>query len=138
MTMALEGSEGSASRPGHSLPPGKTQYPLYRRLGVPQGRSGQVRKISLPTGNQSPDRPARSSVAIPTELPSPQKRFIKCIKCVCLWALACSSEMYFHSLIYVITSFQTTGIRISLQLVIFTVLNEKNSCLSLDFMLHFT
>jgi hypothetical protein len=26
-----------------ALPPGKTQYPLYRRLGVPQGRSGRVR-----------------------------------------------------------------------------------------------
>jgi len=48
--MALEGDEGSASRPGCSLPPGKTQYPLYRRLGGPQGRSGQVRKISPPPG----------------------------------------------------------------------------------------
>ena len=42
--------EGSASRPGRSLPPGKTRYPLYRRLGWPQGRSGQVRKISPPPG----------------------------------------------------------------------------------------
>jgi len=48
MTMVLGGSEGSASRPGHSLPPGKTWYPLYRRLGGPQGRSGQVQKISPP------------------------------------------------------------------------------------------
>ena len=38
--------EGSASRPGRSLPPGKTRYPLYRRLGGPHGRSGQVRNIS--------------------------------------------------------------------------------------------
>ena len=38
--------EGSASRPGRTLPPGKTPYPLYRRLGGPQSRSGQVRKIS--------------------------------------------------------------------------------------------
>ena len=38
--------EGSASRPGRSLTPEKTRYPLYRRLGGPQGRSGQVRKIS--------------------------------------------------------------------------------------------
>src|SRR5215475_8325866 len=50
MTTALEGGEGSASGPGRSLPPGKTQYPLYRRLGGPKGRSGQVRKISLPLG----------------------------------------------------------------------------------------
>jgi hypothetical protein len=34
----------------HSLPPGKTQYPLYRRLGGPQDRYGQVRKISPPPG----------------------------------------------------------------------------------------
>jgi hypothetical protein len=46
MTTALEGGEGSASRPGRSLPPGKTRYPLYRRLGGPHSRSGQVRKIS--------------------------------------------------------------------------------------------
>ena len=50
MTTALEGAEGSASRPGRSLPPGKTRYPLYRRLGGPQGRSGQERKISPPPG----------------------------------------------------------------------------------------
>ena len=42
--------EGSASRSDRSLPPGKTRYPLYRRLGGPQGRSGQVRKISPQTG----------------------------------------------------------------------------------------
>ena len=40
--------EGAASRPDCSLPPGKTQYPLYRRLGGTQVRSGQVRKISPP------------------------------------------------------------------------------------------
>jgi hypothetical protein len=33
-----------------ALFPGKTRYPLYRTLGVPQGQSGQVRKISLPPG----------------------------------------------------------------------------------------
>jgi hypothetical protein len=49
-TSALERREGLASRPGRSLPPGKTRYPLYRRLDGPQGRSGQVRKISPPTG----------------------------------------------------------------------------------------
>ena len=50
MTTALEGGEGSASRPGRSLLPGKTRYPLYMRLDGPQGRSGQVRKISPPPG----------------------------------------------------------------------------------------
>ena len=33
-----------------ALPPGKTRYPLYRRLSGPQGRSGRVRKISPPPG----------------------------------------------------------------------------------------
>ena len=31
-----------------ALPPGMSRYPLYRRLGGPQGRYGQVRKISPP------------------------------------------------------------------------------------------
>ena len=43
-----------------ALPPGKTRYPLYRRLGGPQGRSGQVQRISLPTGIRFPHRPVRS------------------------------------------------------------------------------
>ena len=42
--------EVSASRPGRSLPPWKTRYPLYRKLGGPEDRSGQVRKISPPPG----------------------------------------------------------------------------------------
>jgi hypothetical protein len=39
-----------SSMPRPPLPLGKTRYPLYRRLGGPQGRSGQVRKISSPPG----------------------------------------------------------------------------------------
>ena len=37
-----------------------TRYPLYRRLSGPQGRSGQVRKISPPTVVWIPDSAARS------------------------------------------------------------------------------
>jgi hypothetical protein len=33
-----------------ALPLGKTQYPLYRKLGGLQGKSGCVRKISLLMG----------------------------------------------------------------------------------------
>jgi len=33
-----------------ALPLGKTRYPLYGRLGRPQGRSGRMRKISPPPG----------------------------------------------------------------------------------------
>jgi len=40
----------SKPRPGRSLPPGKTRYPLYRRMCGPQGRFGQVLKISPPPG----------------------------------------------------------------------------------------
>jgi hypothetical protein len=33
-----------------ALPPGKTRYTLYSRLGGPQRRSWRVRKISHPSG----------------------------------------------------------------------------------------
>ena len=44
--------EWSAARPGRTLPPGKTQYPFYRRLGGPQGRSGRAENL-VPTGIRS-------------------------------------------------------------------------------------
>jgi len=52
MTAALEGSEWSAAHPGHTLPLAKTRYPFYRRLGGPQGRSGQAGNL-VATGIQS-------------------------------------------------------------------------------------
>jgi len=52
MTAALEGGELSALRPGRTLPPGKTRYPLYSRLGGPQGRSGGAKNLVL-TGIRS-------------------------------------------------------------------------------------
>jgi len=52
MTAALEGGEWSAARPGHTLPPGMTRYPFYRRLGEPQRRSGRADNL-VTTGNQS-------------------------------------------------------------------------------------
>jgi hypothetical protein len=42
------GGVDSQSHALAALPPGKTRYPLYRRLSGPQGRSGRVRKISPP------------------------------------------------------------------------------------------
>ena len=59
MTAALDGGEWSAARHGHILPPGKTRYPFYRRLGGPQGRFGRAENL-VPTGIRSPDRPSRS------------------------------------------------------------------------------
>jgi len=64
--------EGSSSRPGRSLPLGKTRYPLYRRLRGAHGRSGQVRKISPPTGIRSPVRPARSQSLYRLSNPGPR------------------------------------------------------------------
>ena len=52
MTAALESSEWSAARPGHTLPPGKTRYPFYRTLVGPQGRSGRAENL-VPTGIRS-------------------------------------------------------------------------------------
>jgi len=52
MTAALEGGEWSAVRPDRTLPPGKTRYPLYRRLGGHQGRSGRAENL-VPTGIRS-------------------------------------------------------------------------------------
>ena len=49
MTTALKGDEWSAARPGRTLPPGKTRYLLFRRLGGPQGRSGRA-EIPAPPG----------------------------------------------------------------------------------------
>jgi len=48
MTAALEGGEWSAARSGRTLPPGKTRYPFYSRLGGPQGRSGRAENL-VPT-----------------------------------------------------------------------------------------
>ena len=52
MTAALEGGEWSAARPGRTLPPGKTRYPFYRKLGGPQSRSGRAENL-VPTGIRS-------------------------------------------------------------------------------------
>jgi hypothetical protein len=49
-----------------ALPPRKIRYPLYRRLSGPQVRSGRV-----PTGIQSPDRPARSESLHRLRYPAP-------------------------------------------------------------------
>jgi hypothetical protein len=60
LTSALDGV-GDRRHVPTALPPEKSVglYPLNRRLGGPQDRSGRVRKISPPTGNRSPERSAR-------------------------------------------------------------------------------
>ena len=49
LTLALDGLGVQRHAPA-VLPPGKTRYPLYRRLGGTQEWSGKVRKISTPPG----------------------------------------------------------------------------------------
>jgi hypothetical protein len=71
LTSSLDGVGGQRHAP-YALPPGKIPgTPLYRRLGGPQGRSGQVRNISPPTGIRSPDRPARSESLYRLSYPGP-------------------------------------------------------------------
>ena len=41
LTSVLDGMGGQRHAPT-DLPPGETRYPLYRRLGGPQSRSGRV------------------------------------------------------------------------------------------------
>ena len=52
MTAALGGGEWSTPRPGRTLPPGKTPYRFYRRLGGHQDRSGRAENLVL-TGIRS-------------------------------------------------------------------------------------
>jgi hypothetical protein len=49
LTLALDGVGGQRHVPT-VLPPGKTRYPLYRRLGGPHSWSGQVQKTSPTPG----------------------------------------------------------------------------------------
>ena len=69
MTNALEGGEGSASRPGRSLPPGKDPVPIVQEAGWAPRPAWTGAENFAPTGIRSPDRPARSTVTMPTELP---------------------------------------------------------------------
>jgi hypothetical protein len=49
LTSALDGVGGQRHAPA-AIPPGITRYRLYKRLCRPQGRSGQVRKVSPLSG----------------------------------------------------------------------------------------
>jgi len=66
MIAALEGGERSAARPGPTLPP----VPILQEAGWAPGPVWMGGK-SRPHRDSIPDRPARSSVTIPTELPGP-------------------------------------------------------------------
>jgi len=60
LTSSLNWVGGQRHAPA-ALPPGKTRYPLYRRLGGPQDRSGRVRRISPQPGfDPQTDQPVAS------------------------------------------------------------------------------
>ena len=59
MTTALEGGEGSASRPGRSTP-WKDPVPIVQEAVWVPGPVWTGAENLAPTGIQSPDRPARS------------------------------------------------------------------------------
>ena len=60
MTTALEGGEGSASRPGRSLLPGKDPLPIVQEAGWAPGPVWTGAENLDPTGIRSPDCPACS------------------------------------------------------------------------------
>jgi len=60
LTTALEGGEGSASRPGRSLPPEKDPVPIVQEAGWAPGPVWTGAENLAPTGIRFPDRPARS------------------------------------------------------------------------------
>jgi len=89
MTAALEGGEWSAARPGRTLPPGKTRYPFYRRLGGPPGPVWTGGK-SRPHRDSVPDRPVRSQSLYRLSYPAHIYIYVCVCVCVCVWR-ACSS-----------------------------------------------
>jgi hypothetical protein len=58
------------------LPPGKTRYPLYRRLGGAPGPVWMGAENLAPTVIRSPDRPARSKSLYRLSYPSPQSNSV--------------------------------------------------------------
>ena len=74
--------------------PGKTRYPLYRRLGGPQDGSGRVRKITPPTGFDPRTVQLVASRYTDWAIPAHMKVRVKLILCQswrCVWEWRFSS-----------------------------------------------
>jgi hypothetical protein len=82
-----------------ALPPEKTRYPLHRRLGGLQGRSGRVRKTSPPPGfdprSVQPVASRYTDWAITANTKAQLKKLNKYM-CVCV----CVCEYYSREQIY--------------------------------------
>ena len=59
-----------------ALPPGKTRYALYMRLGGPQGRSERVQKISPPSGFDPPTVQPVASLYTDWAIPALEKNVV--------------------------------------------------------------
>jgi len=78
LTSALDGVGGQRHAPA-GLPSGKTQYTLYTRLSIPQGRSGQVLEISpLPAFDPRTVQPVVSRC---TDCAVPAHQMNTCVVC---------------------------------------------------------
>jgi len=76
MTAALEGGWVVSRTPRPHFTPGKDPVPILQEAGWAPGPVWTGGK-SRPHRDSIPDRPARSSVAVPTELPDAQYIYVK-------------------------------------------------------------
>jgi hypothetical protein len=60
LTLALVGGEWLASRPGRFTPGKDPRYPLDRKLGGPQSRTGRHGEVKILATTGTLGRPARS------------------------------------------------------------------------------
>jgi hypothetical protein len=72
LTSALDGGGWLAPRPARFTPGNDNQYPLYRGLCGPQGRSGRECKNLAPVGIRPPDRPVFSESLYRLSYPGPK------------------------------------------------------------------
>ena len=86
MTMTLEGGEWSAARPGRTLPPEKTRYPLYWRLGGPQGQSGQAENLAPPGFDPQTVQPVVSSSSSSSNSSSSNSSMVLAVVTVNPWS----------------------------------------------------
>jgi hypothetical protein len=71
LTSTLYRAGWTTPRLGRFTPRKRARYLLFRKVAGPQGRSGQVRKISPPTEIRSSDRPVRSETLYRLSYPGP-------------------------------------------------------------------
>jgi hypothetical protein len=77
MTTALEGGEGSASRPGRSLPPEKDQAPTVQEAGWAPGPVWTGAENLAPHRDSIRGPSSPQPVAIPTTLTGPQEQEVQ-------------------------------------------------------------